>query len=153
MTLKYIKEESRTLIGFHILCSEAAYGKEIASASRVLSKEFPASTCQIGAFIPGPCEKDEDGYWLGVPLEEAGEKRAGMSVLTIPAQTYAVMTHTGSGVDIRRTYETLHSIMDVNGCERIFTSFCMEVYRRWGNQEELVVDLYEPVATEGGYHT
>jgi len=81
----------------------------------------------VGAFVVGDCSDEEDGYWVCIEVDEYRDIPTGMVTLTIPAQRYAVINHTGSNVEIRKTYELLHTWIQENEYERILSAWHLEI--------------------------
>jgi len=67
------------------------------------------SSIQWGAFIVNVSSPEEDGYWVGVEVEEYEEIPSGMVPLTIPPQLYAVIRHEGPNHLIRESCEELRN--------------------------------------------
>lgn len=140
-----LEKKAIEIVGFRILCAGEDYIKEIPKASRRLQEIYPHEPVQIGAFVPGDCAEDKDGYWIGVNAASTSEVPEDMVTLTIRPQTYAVMTYEGPNHGIRNAYETFHSSLLKEGYERNMKAWHIEYFHRFENPDDIKVDLMETI--------
>ncbi|MBN9653467.1 GyrI-like domain-containing protein [Halobacillus sp. GSS1] len=141
------EKEAFTLIGYRVVCDGEDYIMEIPKAAEKLHHRFPEADVQIGAFIPGECKEENDGYWIGVPQSPETAVPDDMESLLIEKQTYAITTYEGSNDRIREAYESLHHWMEWKGYPLELTAWHVEVYHSWQDKEELHMELWETVRT------
>lgn len=138
------------LVGYRVL-SEGEYALDIPRASRLLGsrlneiKNVINPDIQYGAFIVDTDSEDEDGYWVGVAVEELEDIPAGMTGLTIPLQRYASAKYKGSNQDIFDAYEELHQWALQQGYKRLTDKWHIEIFTAWENPDELEVELLDTV--------
>ncbi|TMV50088.1 GyrI-like domain-containing protein [Paenibacillus mesophilus] len=141
------------LVGLRVVCPGDRYVFEIPKAIRVLKerlyeiKQTVNPIRLIGAFIPGDYTKEEDGYWACVEVNDYVDIPEGMTMLTVPAQQYAVIRHIGPNTEIRRTYDKLHAWMEENGLQRLLRSWNLEISEQWGHADadQLELHLYDTI--------
>ena len=139
------------LVGFRVLCEDEQYRNEIPKAAYQL-KERVGEIQQIinlsvhyGAFIIDHDSEDEDGYWIGVQVEEYVNIPEGMCSLTVPPQRYAVSKFSGANDKIRENYTCLHKWIEENGFERRLDKWHIERYYGWRDKSRLCVDLLDTI--------
>ncbi|MDF2652322.1 MAG: transcription activator [Paenibacillus sp.] len=141
--MKIVELDSKRLIGLRVLCEGDEYVHEIPKATAALKERlaevkgavYPEQF--IGAFVVGDCPDEEDGYWIGVEVNQDYVIPDGMVSLTIPSQKYAVITHEGPNTEIRNTYELLHQWIASMGLERNLSSWHLEISKEGTGPIEL----------------
>ncbi|RKN70061.1 GyrI-like domain-containing protein [Paenibacillus ginsengarvi] len=141
--MNIIQLGAKKLIGIRVLCEGDQYVHEIPMAAEAVKMRLPEIRNKvhpqqfIGAFVVAEYPEEQDGYWIGVEVENTQHIPAGMTSLEIPAQTYAVITHEGPNTGIRRTYEILHEWIAAQGHERILSAWHLELSGIGGGPVEL----------------
>lgn len=131
--MQIVQLEQKELIGLRVQCGGDQYVHEIpkaAAALRARVAEIEGAIRPdrfIGAYVPGDCPDEQDGYWICVEVGRLDKLPKGMSSLTIPPQQYAVITHQGSNTGIRGTYEVLHRWIADNGYQRDPSAWHLEL--------------------------
>lgn len=150
---KFIEElDELKLVGFRILCPGDQYIVEIPKASLRLSerireiKHITDRIHQYGAFVVANDCADEDGYWICVEVNEYEDVPADMTTLTVPAQKYAVIRHTGSNDTIVDSYNELHKWIDENNYVRLKNKWHLEKFYRWKDPENIDVELFDTIS-------
>jgi predicted transcriptional regulator YdeE len=151
--MRVVHLESKKLVGLRVVCDGDQYVNEIPKASDVLRERLNQirnvvnPERMVGAFVVGDCSDEEDGYWVCVEVQEYCEIPNGMVTLTIPAQRYAVIKHTGPNYEIRKTYEILHKWIEENEYERILSSWHLEIsdMSRDGAKNVIEIELYDTI--------
>ncbi|MYL48154.1 AraC family transcriptional regulator [Halobacillus litoralis] len=147
MNNKVEEKEALTLIGYRVVCDGEDYIVEIPKTSEKLHKRFPEADVQVGAFIPGECKEENDGYWIGVPFAPNTTVPEDLDHLNIEKQTYAITTYKESNERIREAYASLHEWMDREGYSRDLEAWHVEVYHSWQDKDQLHMELWETVRT------
>ncbi|MFC5407633.1 GyrI-like domain-containing protein [Cohnella soli] len=151
--MKMIELKGMMLVGIRIVCPSDQYAIEIPKAAIQLKNRLNEITgivnCDgfIGAFVVEELSEADDGYWVCVEVDMFGEIPAGMVTLTIPAQKYAMIRHSGPNTSIHDTYESLHRWEAEQGLERLKGAWHLEISRKWyeANSDEIEIDLYDTV--------
>jgi len=141
------------LIGIRVVCPGDQYAAEIPKAAIRLEARLNEIAgvinplCFVGAFVVEELSEDDDGYWVCVEVDEFGHIPEGMNTLTIPAQKYASIRHSGPNTSIRDTYETLHRWEAENGLERLPSALHLEISQKWYSTDsnEIEIELYDTV--------
>ncbi|REJ10405.1 AraC family transcriptional regulator [Halobacillus trueperi] len=147
MNNKVEEKEAFTLIGYRVVCDGEDYTVEIPKAAEKLRRRFTDADVQVGAFIPGECKEEDDGYWIGVPMDQDTTIPDDMDHLKIEKQTYAMTTYKGSNERIREAYASLHEWMEREGYPRDLEAWHVEVYHSWQDKDQLHMELWETVRT------
>ncbi|WP_175991468.1 GyrI-like domain-containing protein [Bacillus sp. Marseille-Q1617] len=151
-TIKSLNEIK--LVGFRVLCEGEEYLEEIPKAARLLKersyeiKNAVHPVRQVGAFVVEEMSKEEDGYWIGVQVEEYQDIPEGMVTLTVPQQTYAAIMHHGPGDQIRSSYEELHRWISEQRKERLNHGWNLEMYQEDNdpeNPDDVRVELLDSI--------
>jgi predicted transcriptional regulator YdeE len=152
-TIKSLNEIK--LVGFRVLCEGEKYIEEIPKAARLLKersgeiKYVLDSEQQIGAFVVEKSTPDEDGYWIGVQVEEYEDIPEGMVALKIPSQKYGSIMHCGPNDLIRGSYEELHQWISEQGLERAIQGWNLEIYQKENDPEnpgDVRVELLDSIS-------
>lgn len=152
-TIKSLNEIK--LVGFRVLCEGEKYIEEIPKAARLLKersgeiKYVLEPGQQIGAFVVEESTPDEDGYWIGVQVEEYEDIPEGMVTLNIPSQKYAAIVHCGPNDRIRSSYEELHQWISEQGLERAIQGWNLEIYQKENDPEnpgDVRVELLDSIS-------
>lgn len=140
------------LVGFRVLCPGDQYIVEIPKASLRLSesiseiKQITNPLHLYGAFVVKNDSADEDGYWVGVEVNEYEEIPAGMVTLTVPSQKYAVIRHKGANDKIMDSYNELHKWIDENNYHRLKNKWHLEKFYNWNDPENVDVELFDTIS-------
>ncbi|MEL3971932.1 GyrI-like domain-containing protein [Rossellomorea oryzaecorticis] len=154
-TIKSLNEIK--LVGFRVLCEGEKYIEEIPKAARLLKersgeiKNVLDLEQQIGSFVVEESTPDEDGYWIGVQVEEYEDIPEGMVTLNIPSQKYAAIIHHGPNDRIRSSYEELHQWISEQGLKRAIQGWNLEVYQKENNPEnpgDVRVELLDSISDD-----
>lgn len=149
ITIKELKEIK--LVGFRVVCPGDEYIVEIPKASKQLDerigeiKQVVNPVHQYGAFVVKSESDEEDGYWVGVKVNEYEEIPADMVTLTIPSQTYAVIRHEGPNTKIMDSYNELHKWIDENQFTRQKNKWHLEKYHSWKDSSNVDVELFDTI--------
>ncbi|WP_183163782.1 GyrI-like domain-containing protein [Alteribacter keqinensis] len=73
----------------------------------------------------------EDGYWVGLEVEEFNRIPEGMTSLSVPPGKYAVKEYEGSASQIMKVYNELHNEMSSAGVRRDLQAWHLEEYPGW----------------------
>ncbi|MDM5317271.1 GyrI-like domain-containing protein [Fictibacillus sp. b24] len=142
------------LIGYRVICAGEKYIEEIPNAAELLKqrtneiKNVLNAGQQIGAFIVDAPSPKEDGYWICVQVSQYETIPENMVALTIPPQRYATISHKGPNVQIRNSYEHLHTWIAEQGYTRTDESWNLEIYQIDNNPEnplDVRVELYDSI--------
>jgi len=139
------------LVGYRVLCPGDEFLIEIPKASINLHnrinevKQKVDPSIQWGAFIVDESAPEEDGYWVGVEVEEYEEIPSGMVPLTIPPHRYAVIRHEGPNHLIRESYEELHNWVEKSGYIRLKEKWHLEKYYNWKDTQNIEVELLDTI--------
>ncbi|WP_096190665.1 GyrI-like domain-containing protein [Evansella halocellulosilytica] len=129
------------LVGIRVVCEGEKYIEEIPKAAKLLQKRTNEiqhvlnGGNQIGAFVVEESSPEEDGYWVGVEVSKYEEIPDDMVTLTIPAQKYASILHTGPNDKIKESYELMHRWIAEEGLKRANNSWNLEIYQRGNNPD------------------
>lgn len=140
------------LVGFRVMCPGDQYIVEIPKASLRLSerireiKQVVNPLHQYGAFVVKNDSAEEDGYWIGVEVNEYEDIATDMVTLTIPSQAYAVIRHKGPNDKIMESYNELHKWIEENKYVRLKNKWHLEKYYSWGNPANVDVELFDTVS-------
>ncbi|OOE12727.1 GyrI-like domain-containing protein [Fictibacillus arsenicus] len=143
--------EELKLVGFRVLCDADQYINEILKASLSLKdrimdiKHVISPDQQIGAFMVDADSENEDGYWVCVQVDKYEDIPKDMTSLTVPQQTYAMITHEGSNHDIRKSYEKLHEWIMKNNYTRSLNKWHIERFLDYKNKDQLKVQLFDTI--------
>lgn len=150
MTVKELDEIK--LVGFRVLCPGDQYIVEIPKASLQLSerigeiKQVTNPLQQYGAFTVKTECGNEDGYWVGVEVNEYEDIPTGMVTLTVPAQKYAVIRHTGPNDKMIESYNELHKWIEENKFVRLKNKWHLEKYYNWNDPSSVDVELFDTIS-------
>lgn len=142
------------LVGFRVLCPGDQYIVEIPKATLLLSerineiKHITEPIQMYGAFVVENKTEEEDGYWIGVEVDEYEDIPSDMVTLTIPPQTYAVIRHQDTNNKIRDSYDILHKWIYENNYIRLTNKWHLEKYHRWNDTENVDVELFDTVGNK-----
>jgi predicted transcriptional regulator YdeE len=145
------------LVGFRVLCEGEQYIEEIPKAARLLNersgeiKKVLDSEQQVGAFVVEESTPDEDGYWIGVQVDEYEDIPEGMVTLNIPSQKYAAIKHHGPNDRIRSSYVELHQWISEQGLERAIKGWNLEIYQKENDPEtpeDVRVELLDSISDD-----
>ncbi|MBM7619154.1 putative transcriptional regulator YdeE [Bacillus tianshenii] len=137
------------LVGFRVLCPADKYIYEIPRATKKLSDRLGEIKHVLyphllnGAFVVDASSDEEDGYWIGVEVEEFEDIPSDMVTLTIPSQSYASTTYRGPNYDIKKAYRELHAWMEQQGLERNVAGWHLEVFHEWEDTDNIGVELLD----------
>jgi predicted transcriptional regulator YdeE len=140
------------LVGFRVMCPGDQYIVEIPKASLRLSerireiKQVVNPLHQYGAFVVKNDSAEEDGYWIGVEVNEYEDIATDMVTLTIPSQAYAVIRHKGPNDKIMESYNELHKWIEENKYVRLKNKWHLEKYYSWVNPANVDVELFDTVS-------
>ncbi|MEH7442954.1 GyrI-like domain-containing protein [Bacillus sp. JJ1122] len=150
---KTVKElDEIKLVGFRVLCPGDQYIVEIPKASLRLSerigeiKQVTNPLQQYGAFTVKTECANEDGYWVGVEVNEYEDIPTGMVSLTVPSQKYAVIRHTGPNDKIVESYNELHKWIDENKFVRLKNKWHLEKFYNWTDPSNVDVELFDTIS-------
>lgn len=151
--MRVVHLEGKKLVGLRVVCDGDQYVNEIPKALDFLRERLDQirdvvnPEQMVGAFVVGDCSDKEDGYWVCVEVQEYYEIPNGMITLTIPAQRYAVIKHTGPNYEIRKTYELLHKWIKEKEYERILNSWHLEIsdISRDEAKNDIEIQLYDTI--------
>jgi predicted transcriptional regulator YdeE len=152
-TIKSLEEIK--LVGFRVLCEGEKYIEEIPKAARILKersgeiKNVLDAEQQVGAFVVEESTPDEDGYWIGVQVNEYEDIPEGMVTLNIPSQKYGSIMHHGPNDLIRGSYEELHHWISEQGLERAIQGWNLEIYQKENDPEnsgDVRVELLDSIS-------
>ncbi|WP_070119547.1 GyrI-like domain-containing protein [Bacillus marinisedimentorum] len=131
------------LVGFRVLCSGEQYIEEIPKASILLKKRqeeikhIATPSIQVGAFVPGDCQADQDGYWVCMEVREFESVPEDMVTLVIPSQKYAVISYKGPNTGILDAYEVLHNRISKSGYKRLLDKWHLEKFHLTGSRRTI----------------
>lgn len=137
------------LVGFRVLCDGDNYIYDIPRAAKRLSNRLKEIKHVLyphllnGAFIVEPSSEEEDGYWIGVEVEEFEDIPADMVTLAIPSQSYATTTYRGPNFDIRKAYRELHKWIEQQGLVRNVKGWHLEIFHDWEDSDNISVELLD----------
>ncbi|PYI54623.1 AraC family transcriptional regulator [Paenibacillus flagellatus] len=153
--MRVVELDELKLVGFRVRCEGDQYAAEIPKAAvrlkaRLAEIEHAVEPkWMVGAFKPVEDGEEDDGYWLGVRVEQFGEVPAGMTTITVPPQRYALKWHYGPNTEVGKTYERLHRLIREAGLEREPDAWNVEIGKRWGEPMEaggtVELELYETI--------
>lgn len=139
------------LVGYRIQCPGEKYVEEIPKAAQRLNerigeiKHIVDPALRLGGFVAIDSE-DEDGYWVGVEVEEYEDIPVDVVTLTIPPQKYAVCRHSGPNYTIRDTYTLLHKWIEDHNYMRLKHKWHLEKFYSWNDADNVDVELYDTIA-------
>ncbi|TYS67917.1 AraC family transcriptional regulator [Sutcliffiella horikoshii] len=139
------------LTGFRVVCRGEEYPVEIPKASELLESRLPEiknvknGNVQYGSFIVDIHSEEEDGYWVGVEVEEFEDTPEGMVTMTVPAQRYASANYEGPTTGIFNAYEELHSWAAEQGYKRLKDKWHVEIFESWEDPNNIVVELLDTI--------
>ncbi|WP_245830956.1 GyrI-like domain-containing protein [Sediminibacillus massiliensis] len=151
MSGKVKKLSELKLAVFRVLCPGDQYLHEIKKASIRLKermgdmKHLVNPSVLIGAFKVADYSDDEDGYWIGVQVEEYLDIPEDMITLTIPAQSYVTGMHHGPNHQIMDTYSQLHRWMEANQHDRALYKWHIEIHHSWSDVNKLEIELLDTI--------
>lgn len=149
MTIKELGEIK--LVGFRVMCPGDQYIVEIPKASQRLSerigeiKQVVDPLYQYGAFVVKNESDEEDGYWVGVEVNEYEDIPADMVTLTVPSQTYAVIRHKGDNAKIMDSYNELHKWIEEHEFVRQKNKWHLEKFHIWSDSANVDVELFDTI--------
>ncbi|KSU64506.1 transcription activator [[Bacillus] enclensis] len=134
---KVITLQEMKLVGYRVWCAGEEYAEEIPKTSRLIGNRLKE--------IKKVRNKDEDGYWVAIEVEEFEDIPKDMVTLTIPAQKYARAIYRGSNKRIFDAYDQLHKWESEQGYQRSTDKWNVEIFQSWQNPDQLIVELFDAI--------